>query len=393
MKFLIKSVVIVGILILFWFLHTRYLSHPIQITYSTYQIEPPMSVVLLASTFLLLVLLVFFKTVALVLFLPSHINKWRKKRMLTKRTELLVSGLRSLVLDDIAEQERLFTSAADEEIGTDVTALLAARAAHSSGNLEKRDTLLQQAYSQNIEGHEKIKLIANAEVLIFKGNYDAAAKLLHDTNLEKETSSTVLTLLINALEKSGSINNALPVAIRLLNIKPTSENNERVMAIGRKAILQTQSATQARKLWKEISAVTSRSTELIPDLVRHLISFNDTQGAHDVLTKAVKQNISPVVLEAIGEYGDSKLRLDALSRAEKNPAIETKNPEFLRALGKLAMKQELWGKSKKYLEAAVALNPDGIGLQYLAELSEKTNRPSKEVSNLYKKAVSKVREK
>ena len=52
-----------------------------------------------------------------------------------------------------------------------------------------------------------------------------------------------------------------------------------------------------------------------------------------------------------------------------------RDPALLLALGKLCMRQGLWGKAQSYIEASLALEPTHDGHMTLASLMEKIGKP------------------
>ena len=67
--------------------------------------------------------------------------------------------------------------------------------------------------------------------------------------------------------------------------------------------------------------------------------------------------------------------LPQIERAEKWLREHARDPALLLALGKLCMRQGLWGKAQSYIEASLALEPTHDGHMTLASLMERIGKP------------------
>ena len=63
-----------------------------------------------------------------------------------------------------------------------------------------------------------------------------------------------------------------------------------------------------------------------------------------------------------------------------------RDPALLLALGKLCMRQGLWGKAQSYIEASLALEPTHDGHMTLAALMEQIGKPQEAVAHFRKSA-------
>ncbi|MBL8511772.1 MAG: heme biosynthesis protein HemY, partial [Betaproteobacteria bacterium] len=82
--------------------------------------------------------------------------------------------------------------------------------------------------------------------------------------------------------------------------------------------------------------------------------------------------------------GDSTLA--QIERAEKWLKTQARDAVLLATLGKLCIRQALWGKAQSYLEASVALKPSRDAHMTLAGLMEKTGRPEEAIRHIRRSA-------
>ena len=87
-------------------------------------------------------------------------------------------------------------------------------------------------------------------------------------------------------------------------------------------------------------------------------------------------------------YGDCKgdSTLVQIERAEKWLRAHARDASLLLALGKLCMRQGLWGKAQSYLEASVALHPSPDAHMTLANLMERLGKPAEAVRHIRRSA-------
>ena len=78
--------------------------------------------------------------------------------------------------------------------------------------------------------------------------------------------------------------------------------------------------------------------------------------------------------------------LPQIERAEKWLRAHARDPALLLALGKLCMRQELWGKAQSYIEASIALEPTQDGHMTLAALMERIGKPQEAVQHFRRSA-------
>ena len=105
----------------------------------------------------------------------------------------------------------------------------------------------------------------------------------------------------------------------------------------------------------------------------------------DILEQALEREWSPTL---VGLYADAAAddALPQIERAEKWLRQHARDPALLLALGKLCMRQGLWGKAQSYIEASLALEPTHDGHMTLAALMEQIGKPQEAVAHFRRSA-------
>ncbi|HZZ92657.1 MAG TPA: heme biosynthesis protein HemY, partial [Usitatibacter sp.] len=105
----------------------------------------------------------------------------------------------------------------------------------------------------------------------------------------------------------------------------------------------------------------------------------------ELLEQALEHDWSPTLVALYADAaGDDALR--QIERAEKWLREHARDPALLLTLGKLCMRQGLWGKAQSYIEASLALEPTHEGHMTLAALMEKLGKPQEAVAHFRRSA-------
>jgi HemY protein len=107
---------------------------------------------------------------------------------------------------------------------------------------------------------------------------------------------------------------------------------------------------------------------------RYHLALGNTEAARAIVEQALEREWNPALVALYGEAAGSDA-LPQIERAEKWLRQHARDPALLLALGKLCMKQGLWGKAQSYIEASLALEPTHDGHMTLATLMEQLGKP------------------
>jgi HemY protein len=109
-------------------------------------------------------------------------------------------------------------------------------------------------------------------------------------------------------------------------------------------------------LWSQLPKGQRRAPAVIDAYARRAASFGLALPAMDELESALRREWSPQLAQTWGALdGDD---LDArLRRAEAWLDAHPNDPGLLLALGRMCVRQQLWGKARSYLERSLAISP------------------------------------
>jgi HemY protein len=141
--------------------------------------------------------------------------------------------------------------------------------------------------------------------------------------------------------------------------------------------------------WKAFSRESRFDPTMAATVARRLLALGCGEEAKDVLEEVIEARGSDgweSQLTAI--YADCKTgsTLGQIERAERWLRQHARDAVLLATLGKLCMRQALWGKAQSYLEASVALVPTLDAHMTLARLMEQLGRNDEAIRHVRRSA-------
>ncbi len=139
--------------------------------------------------------------------------------------------------------------------------------------------------------------------------------------------------------------------------------------------------------WRDLDSDSRFDPDIVAAVARALIQLGCGGEAAGVIEQTLDRSGSwDGALARL--YGDCRgeSTLVQIERAEKWLRMQARDASLLLALGKLCMRQALWGKAQSYLEASVALSPSLEAHMTLANLMERLGKPAEAVRHIRRSA-------
>ena len=362
-------------------------------------VVPPWRVELSVMLFAIIIAVAFAATYAIlrlagwVYRLRRVLRAKRKERQRNKSRIALYSGLKSLFSGQfrLAEQyARAAMSANEAHDGTrDLAATVAAWAAHEGGNSNAAVPYLERIRSA---GSSEMRDASKAYMLLSEGRAKDALTLLKDLAVAAPKNPGVLKMKVEAevaekawedvlaslgpLTKSGLMPESAAQQLRLnaeLNlIKSRPANRDLIMST-----------------WESVSPGSRHDVTIAVTVARRLIGLGCGNDAKDVIDATIDARGSAGWDSSLAAvYADCKSdsTLAQIERAERWLRQHARDPVLLATLGKLCMRQALWGKAQSYLEASVALEPTLDAHMTLARLMEQIGKRDEAIRHIRRSA-------
>ena len=362
-------------------------------------VMPPWRVELSVMLFAIIIAVAFAATYAFlrlagwVYRLRRVLRAKRKERQRNKSRIALYSSLKSLFSGQfrLAEQDaRGAMSANEAHDGTrDLAAAVAAWAAHEGGNSDAAVPYLERIRSA---GASEMRDASKAYMLLSEGRAKDALTLLKDLAVTAPKNPGVLKMKVEAevaekawedvlaslgpLTKSGLMPASAAQQLRLnaeLNlIKSRPANRDLIMST-----------------WESVSPESRHDVAIAVTVARRLIGLGCGNDAKDVIDATIDARGSAGWDSSLAAaYADCKSdsTLAQIERAERWLRQHARDPVLLATLGKLCMRQALWGKAQSYLEASVALEPTLDAHMTLARLMEQIGKRDEAIRHIRRSA-------
>ncbi len=330
--------------------------------------------------------------------LPEAIRKAKRERELSRAREALFSGQRALFAGQFLQAENQARIAIEHPSTSNVGAALAAWAAFESGKLEAAVPYLERIEAGSTRtgrAHDEdiaMRDVSMAYMLLAEGKSADALVLLRSVHECDGKNPGALKMKIEAEMAEGKWQDALDTLKPLQRTGLLPENAARQMRLNAERNLLE---ALPRNLDHLLATFFALSTESRIDV------GNVTVVAQKLIAMGAAAEAVPIVEAAIdkrGEAGwDSALitlyadckgesTLAQIERTEKWLRQHPRDSAVLLALGKLCIRQALWGKAQSYLEASVALKPSLDAHMTLAALMDQLGKRDEAVRHIRRSA-------
>jgi len=290
------------------------------------------------------------------------VNPWSRRHRERRVSKASRSGLRELAEGQWTQALGHLRSAAEHDHQPLVHYLGAARAANELGEHEQSDELLRKAREREPESGLAVGL-TQAQLQIARGQYGEARETLNALHSDHPRHPYVLTLLQQLyvqLEDWSALCSLLP-ELRKHRVLPPARLSELELLAWTAAIEQSgqtptasnEDALQAlNQKWQTVPSGLRSESLLVRAYADGLSRLGADAKAEEVLYAALKRQYDDRLVERYGRVrGQDPAR--QLANAEGWLKANPENAELLLALGRLSMRNALWGKARDYLEASL----------------------------------------
>jgi HemY protein len=350
---------------------------------------PPYRIELTLNLLLVGLLLAFFvgyaalRALLLTLALPQRVREFHAARRKDKASLALQAALRLFYEGRYGHALKRATQAFDAGHAPGLSALLAARAAHALREPEKEAAWLARAGSDAEVA--AAWLMSEAELAVESRRFDDALQALQRVQGTTGRHIAALRLELKAqqglrhwdevlrltrqLEKRGAM---LAEQAREIKLRAHRENLR----------LRQADAGQLLAYLRQVPA-SETGPRLAAVVAEALLAAGSHAQALKVIATQLEQEWDAALVKLYGECeqgidGDDESataeRTVRLARAEKWLTRHPRDGELLLALGRLCVRQRLWGKAQSYLEASLSVHQSRAAHLELARLCEQLGR-------------------
>lgn len=317
------------------------------------------------------------------------VNPWSRRHHARRIAKASRSGLRELAEGQWSQALGHLRTAAEHDRQPLVHYLGAARAASELGEYEQSDELLRKAREREPEAGLAVGL-TQAQLQIARGQYAEARASLDALHNEHPRHPQVLILLQQLhvqLQDWPALCRLLPELRKHRVLPPARLNDLEVLAwtaaleqAGQAQLVPSDEARQGlEQRWQTVPGSLRNEPAIVRAYADGLSRLGAQDKAEEVLHVAIKRQFDNRLVERYGRV-EGRDPARQLANAEGWLKAQPDNAELLLALGRLSLRNALWGKARDYLEASLVIEHRADTCAELARLlaqlgdNERSNR-------------------
>ncbi|WP_168160114.1 heme biosynthesis HemY N-terminal domain-containing protein [Steroidobacter denitrificans] len=251
--------------------------------------------------------------------------------------------------------------------------LAAARAAELQGMAGRRDEWLTRALETSSEARVPA-LVMQAELQLKHKQVSAALATLEQLEAGGESNARTLMLLARIYHQTGAWQQLQALEPRLRSMRGITEDMvdqtlaqvhlDRLKAAGASA-----DKAQLQAVWKAVPKSMAQRADVAIAYARAAVACSDPDAAEAYLAECIARQWDEAAVLAYGEVEGSD-PLKPLEKAESWLASRPQDAALLLSCARLAIRAELYGKARSYLETSIGIRPRPEAYQLLAGLME-----------------------
>jgi HemY protein len=327
------------------------------------------------------------RLVATLATIPARVRAYRSERLRTRLRQALNDALIAFFQGRYASAEKSAATALAGDDTKGIAAIIAARSAHELGRFTEREQFLDHAKGTE-PAIDQARLTTLADLLVSQGRHEEALAVLKDLSARDSRNLRLLRLKLQAEQAVRDWDEVLVTVGALAKLggigAPEAAAARRAAHLGN----LEKKAGDAQALstyWKQLPGEVRLDPLVAATAARCHLAAGLGAEAQALLEAALEQEWNATLVALYGEAG-AENAVPQIERAEKWLRAHARDPALLLALGKLCMRQGLWGKAQSYIEASLALEPTHDGHMTLAALMERIGKPQEAVQHFRRSA-------
>ncbi|MDD2885688.1 MAG: heme biosynthesis HemY N-terminal domain-containing protein [Dechloromonas sp.] len=355
-----------------------------------WRLEISLNLLLLLSALAFLVFYFLLRTLAMTFALPRRVLDYRDRRQREKSVLIFQDAVRLLFEGRFGQALKRAGEAHARGTAPGLSALIAARAAQRLREPEKQQEWLARAMQDDTR-NEAATLMLEAEMMTEERQFSQALAALERLQSSQGRHLAALRVELRARQGAGDWAGVLKVARQLLKraaLQP--ETAHEIVTKAHLALIASLADDQGKLIdYLKQLPKGERGRRVVLAAARALTA----QGADDdaqklieaALDKADDDAWQPALLSIYGRLvaGDQMHRI---AQAEKWLRQQPENAVLLLALGRMCLRQRLWGKAENYLQASLAVTETQAVHLELARLCDQLEKTD-EANAHYRAAV------
>lgn len=359
-------------------LGARYNEGYVLVVFPPWRAEVSLNLFIIALLALFFVLYAGMRALAVTFGLPKRVREYRAQRQRESAGLVFQDAVRLLFEGRFGQALKKATEAHGAGTAPGLSALIAARAAQRMREPEKQQYWLEHAKTDDPRT-EAATLMLDAEMANEARRFDVALAALEKLQGKQGRHIAALRLELRARQGVGDWDGVLKLARQL--VKRDALPVEVVREIRTQAHLGNiaKRVADQGKLTAYLRTVPDdeRGRRVVLAAARALVA----QGAEAEAQKLIESVLDasnndewqPELVAIYGRLTNSE-QTARIAKAEGWLRQHPDDARLLKALGRMCIRQRLWGKAQSYLEASLSVEPSQQGHLELARLFDQLDR-------------------
>jgi HemY protein len=289
--------------------------------------------------------------------------------------KILFTGLIELAEGNWSGAEKRLLKYAEDSETPLLNYLAAARAAQHQGAHERRDHYLRLAH-QGMPAADIAVGLTQAELQIAHRQMEQALATLTRLRDIAPRHTQVLKMLMHLYERLQDWEQLRALLPELRKRKVLAAEAADALEARMHSELLVRAArgldtTALHGAWGRVPRRLTHNVDLVLAYAHQLHRLAQDDEAESLLRGALKKSWDERLVDLYGRL-QANVR-QQLATAEDWLRDRDRNPVLLLTLGRLAMRNSLWGKAREYLEASIGVAPSVEAYQLLGSLAEHLN--------------------
>jgi HemY protein len=325
--------------------------------YPPHRIDLSLNLFVVLAALLFLLLYGLARAVRATLGMPERVAAYRQRKREREANKGLRDALKALFEGRFGHAEKAAKRAADLPENAGLAALIGARAAHRMREPARRDAWLAGTLHDN--AMKTARLMTVTELLVDEHKPEGALEAVAELNASGQRHIHALQLAMRANQQARN----WPEVLRLVRtldkrnaLHPALSARLRELAYDALLSEGGHDAESLRRTWNGMPA----ADRVQPFVAARAASAFNARGLHDEARQVVEEalragwddRVVRAYRDAAGPEGSPTL-LAQIENCETWLRAHPNDPELALTLGALCLRQKLWGKAQRYLEAAL----------------------------------------
>ncbi|NTV10512.1 MAG: heme biosynthesis protein HemY [Zoogloea sp.] len=341
------------------------------IVWSPYRLQISLNLLILLLVAGFALLYAATRLVANTLALPRAVTAFRARKRQERAAQSLRDAVRLRIEGRYGQAMRAAAAAYDAGESPGLSALLAARAAHSMRDQGRYREWLAKAAERDAE-IRVTRLMTEAELAVEGRRFDEASECLAQLMAGGQRHIAALRLGLRTAQMQARWDEVLRLTRQLLKYRALTP--EHAALLKRQAHVESLRECEGDpvalvRYWQSVPRDEQRDRKVVETVANLQLAVGDTTEAQHALENQLEREWDSGLAGLYGRCKGGEVRT-RLAMAEGWLKRYPRDSQLLLTLGRLCVQAQLWGKAESYLDASRALHPGSAVLLELARLAE-----------------------